>query len=113
MSGLLVGSRSTGRRQFVAFALFALALFSLGCQRKAARRDGLPAKMGAALISGLTDVSSRSQYYPSYSVVKASSGDAEALANRKIIRNASLELLVGDVGQSVGKIGSIVTAAGG
>ena len=50
-----------------------------------------------------------------YSVrtVHASSGDADSLTNRKIIRNGSLDLLVIDVGQSITKIGSLVTTAGG
>ena len=43
----------------------------------------------------------------------ASSGAPDALDTRKIIRNGSLDLLVNDVGQSINKIGSIVTAVGG
>jgi len=50
---------------------------------------------------------------PSPGVVRASSANTDSLSSRKIIRNASLELLVGDVTQSVAKIGSIVTGVGG
>jgi hypothetical protein len=45
--------------------------------------------------------------------VQASSGDADALTGRKIVRNGSLELLVNDVAQSITKIGSLVSGAGG
>lgn len=43
----------------------------------------------------------------------ASPGESETQTSRKIIRNGSLELLVSDVGQSIGKIGAIVIGAGG
>jgi hypothetical protein len=43
----------------------------------------------------------------------ASKGQPNTPDTRKIVRNGSLELLVNDVGQSVDKIGSISTAAGG
>ena len=46
-------------------------------------------------------------------LVEASSGDADSLTGRKIVRNGSLEMLVNDVGQSITKIGSIVGGAGG
>ncbi len=50
--------------------------------------------------------------YPQ-SVALASSGKPDTLDARKIIRNGSLELLVNDVGQSIDKIGFIVTGVGG
>ena len=46
-------------------------------------------------------------------VMPASSGDSEIPFPRKIVRNGSLQLLVSDVAQSVTKIGSIVSGAGG
>lgn len=46
-------------------------------------------------------------------LVQASPENAETLPARKIIRNGSLELLVNDVRQSITKIGTLVTAAGG
>jgi hypothetical protein len=49
----------------------------------------------------------------SISTAHASSGDADSLTGRKIVRNGSLELLVNDLGQSITKIGSLVTGAGG
>jgi len=49
----------------------------------------------------------------SISTAHAASGDADSLAGRKIVRNGSLELLVNDVGQSITKIGSLVSGAGG
>lgn len=42
-----------------------------------------------------------------------SSGHSEPLDARKIIRNGSLDLLVNHVGQSIAKIGSVVTSLGG
>ena len=45
-------------------------------------------------------------------VALASSAEPD-VATRKIVRNGSLDLLVSDVSQSVSKIGSIVTDAGG
>jgi hypothetical protein len=47
------------------------------------------------------------------SVALASNGAPDALDTRKIVRNGSLDLLVNDVGQSITKIGSIVTGVGG
>ena len=49
----------------------------------------------------------------SVSTALASAEQSDALDARKIIRNGSLDLLVTDVSQSIDKIGSIVTAAGG
>ena len=60
-----------------------------------------------------TAMHARTRYSLSSATVQASSGDADALTSRKIIRNGSLELLVNDVGQSITKIGSFVTAAAG
>lgn len=104
-----------GRRQAGAFALFALALLSLSCEKKVARLIAPPAKMSASLVSGFYDQAPRSQRalgLTNYSV-RASSGDAENLTERKIVRNGSLELLVNDVAQSITKIGALVTGTGG
>jgi hypothetical protein len=46
-------------------------------------------------------------------VALAASGPLEPLSARKVVRNGSLDLLVNDVGQSIAKIGSIVTGLGG
>jgi len=47
------------------------------------------------------------------STVLASVSQADLPDNRKIVRNGSLDLLVNDVGRSIGKIGSLVSALGG
>src|SRR5579864_1324331 len=47
------------------------------------------------------------------SLALASEGPPDALDTRKIVRNGFLDLLVNDVGQSITKIGSIVTGVGG
>jgi len=101
----------------MAFALFTFAALTLSCvvMKKAAPpatglkrfsdvaelRGGGGDRMGAGLA----------QY--SISTAHAASGDADSLAGRKIVRNGSLELLVNDVGQSITKIGSLVSGAGG
>ena len=111
----------TGRRLVVAFALFVLALLSLGCEMKKVappqpaheKRYFSVAKLQAGGGGGGGDHSDVVGYsLRSPGIVQASFGDAEGLANRKLIRNGLLELLVGDVGQCVSKIGSIVSGAG-
>jgi len=69
-------------------------------------------------VQGEEGYTDRSERLAAYSVVapragKASSGNPDALTDRKIVRNGSLELLVNDVGQSITKIGSLVSGAGG
>ena len=71
--------------------------------------------MSASLVSGFYDQPPRHQTdlgLTNYSV-KASSGDAVSLTIRKIIRNGTRELLVRDVGQSITKVGAIITGLGG
>jgi len=51
--------------------------------------------------------------YHTASLVAESPRNSDAVVDRKIIRNASLDLLVNDVGQSISKIGSIVAGVGG
>lgn len=101
-----------GRRQAVAFALFALALLNTSCVMK---KTAPPPARGQffAKRSGGGGGSPQSAALVSSYLVEASSGDADTLTGRKIVRNGSLELLVNDVGQSISKIGTLVTAAGG
>ena len=108
-----------GRRQVVAFALFAFSLLSASCEMKKAtpppsqRRFSSTVELkGSGGGYGVSDnISAYTLAAPAS--VQASSGDADALTARKIIRNGSLELLVNDVGQSITKIGALVSAAGG
>lgn len=104
-----------GRRQAGAFALFALARLSLSCENKVAFQKALPGKMSASLVSEFYDQPPRRQTalgLTNYSV-QASSGDAVSLTIRKIIGNRTRELLVRDVGQSITKVGAIISGLGG
>ena len=115
---------TAGRWTFVA-VLAACLLLSLCCERKAAvymsRRAAISnfadtrASSGAVAFSylGSAGGGDNDKSPDSPSVALAASGQPDNLDARKIIRNGSLDLLVKDVGQSVDKIGSIVTTAGG
>lgn len=101
-----------GRRQAVAFALFVFGLLSASCEMK--RATAPPARRGFFATSELKD-NGGSANRVSFMLqdVQASPGDVDAVPARKIIRNGSLEMLVNDVGQSITKIGTIVSASGG
>jgi hypothetical protein len=103
---------STVRRRALAALLVALFLLGTSCAKKAAmmsRQTGLSSYSDSRGGGG----GGQSVDKAFVSVALASSGQSDALDTRKIIRNGSLDLLVKDVGQSVDKIGSIVTTAGG
>ena len=97
---------ATRRRPFAAFALIALGLLSVSCQKKLAP---LVASSRLMLRSDLREGTSKAGSY----VARSSSGDSDIPVPRKIVRNGSLELLVSEVEQSITKIGSIVSEAGG
>jgi hypothetical protein len=102
----------------IAFALFAFVLLGTSCLKKAAPPPGqLRQYMVTKSGGGGGGADNRSANFAASLVapasVQASSGDADALTGRKIVRNGSLELLVNDVAQSITKIGSLVSGAGG
>ncbi len=117
-------SHSVARQRVVAALLVAFLLLTTSCEKKAALKTYYSRRR-------ITTENAISDYYSasgslisedrveadksldSPSVVLASAGQLDSPDNRKIISNGSLELLVNDVGQSIGKIGSIVTALGG
>jgi hypothetical protein len=102
-----------------ALALAVLALPTLSCDKKVAQQ-ALPSKARSILMTSslredrrAPDTFIANDAPASVGNALASSGEPDALAARKIIRNGSLELLVNDVGQSIAKIGSIVIGVGG
>ena len=100
-----------GRRQVAASALVVLALLGLACGKKAAQPPspiGYFEKQRRAGDNGFG-----LQNYAEVSTARAAALEPDTLSARKIVRNGALDLLVNDVGQSVTKIGSIVTGAGG
>lgn len=109
------GSRAAGRRLAVAFALFAFVVLSTACEKKAALRAPRPAGMSDYLV--VDDASERDNHdrLPAAlaTLAPASPAQSATQTDRKIVRNGSLELLVNDVGQSVTKIASVVSQAGG
>jgi hypothetical protein len=88
-----------------------LALLGLACEKKAAQpppRVGYFEKERRAGDNGFG-----LQNYAEVSTALAAALEPDTLSARKIVRNGALDLLVNDVAQSVTKIGSIVTGAGG
>ena len=121
---LTTAPHAATRRRLFAALVVAFVLLSMSCEKKAA----MMTKRGATLSSfnesraGATAVMSLGEGSgggyadkspDSPSVVPASVAQGDTSDNRKLIRNGSLDLLVNDVGQSIGKIGSLVTALGG
>ncbi len=111
MTKAITGPHASGRRRYVAFALVALALLSVSCEKKAAP----PAPEGyfGQTSHGGGGGGADHKNYARVSLALAAPGERENLSDRKIVRNGSLELLVNDVGQSITKIGSIVGGVGG
>jgi len=116
--------QSVASRRAFAALLIVFVLLSTSCEKKAvmmSRRAALSkysaSSRGGGEVEGYFGVTGGSgggdNAPASVSVALASSGQSEHLDARKIIRNGSLELLVNDVGQSIAKIGSLVTALGG
>jgi hypothetical protein len=93
----------------VAFVLFAFVLLCAGCVKKAA----LQSQYRYLSQSGLADVDVIPNAPRTFGAALVSVADLETQLPRKIIRNGSLELLVNDVGQSIAKVGFVVTQAGG
>jgi hypothetical protein len=116
----LINAPGAYRRSFAAL-LAILSLLSVSCEKKAApppvtesrsklsasRRIQSYAAIGNGVVGGGAGGGEP------ISVALASDGAPDALGSRRIIRNGSLDLLVNDVGQSINKIGSIVTGVGG
>jgi Domain of unknown function (DUF4349) len=120
----ITAPRSGARRRVFAACLAAFVLLSSSCEKKAALMKSShpaafatfnePRASGGATASAMLvggGEGGYDKYPPDSSTV--SSERSEPLDARKIIRNGSLELLVNDVGQSIAKIGSLVTALGG
>src|SRR5579864_8815231 len=108
------------RRSFAAL-LAILVLLNISCEKKAAMsvpasrsepRTGKRVQQYVAMDTLVGGGGGGGGFAPQ-SVALASDGAPAALVTRKIIRNGSLDLLVNDVGQSITKIGSIVTGVGG
>jgi len=110
----------SARRQGTVVVTVALCLLSVSCVEKKAAMMPHKAFLQSSASSrfyNFADVSGGggggedTDKYPASAL--ASSGQPDNLANRKIVRNGSLDLLVNNVAQSIEKIGSVVNAAGG
>jgi hypothetical protein len=123
MTSITALQSAASRRAFAAL-LLAFVLLSTSCEKKAAlMKNSRPAAFSSFSETRISRGASASamlggggegaydKYPPDSS--PASSGQSEPLDARKIIRNGSLDLLVSDVGQSIAKIGSLVTGLGG
>jgi uncharacterized protein DUF4349 len=118
----IIAPASGACRRASAALLLAFLLLSTSCQKKAvmmSRSTPLPERSASrnATINYMITPSGGGGGYSDnadrVSVALASSGQADTLDMRKIIRNGSLDLLVSDVGQSIVKIGSIVNSVAG
>ena len=71
--------------------------------------------MSASLVSGFYDQppSRQTVLGLTHYSIQVSSGDAVSLTIGKIIRNGTREPLVRDVGQSITKVGAVITRLGG
>jgi hypothetical protein len=110
------GSRAAGRGRAVAFALFVFALLSTSCGRKfEAQRASRPAELSTYIAADEMVAGNNHDKLVNTLAVIASPSPAQSAVqpDRKIVRNGSLEMLVSDIGQSVAKVGSIVSQAGG
>jgi hypothetical protein len=111
MTESIVVPRIAGRRLGVAFALSVFALLIPACAKKKVAPPPPRQERFFAATSRGNGGGGDSQDYAT--VVLASSREPDASSARKIIRNGSLDVLVNEVGQSLAKVGSIVTGAGG
>jgi Domain of unknown function (DUF4349) len=126
----ITSHRSSADRPVFAALLVGFVLLGASCEKKAAPpRDAAistynqsRARGGARSASQISATASLGgggggvefDYAPaSVSVALAESAQPGAPDTRRIVRNGSLDLLVNDVAQSVEKIGSLVSAAGG
>jgi hypothetical protein len=121
MTKSITGARSAALWRAHALASLVLVLLSASCEKKEVapvmhpdRRAGYVAGLSSSLDGG-GGGGGEAQKTLAYSVSSAlaASGQSDTLANRKLVRNGSLDLLVNDVRQSASKIGSIVTGVGG
>lgn len=98
---------ATGRRHIIVFALLAFVLMTASCLKMA-----VPSRAQYRDLGDIAeDNSSRAPRAVNFKL--ASAAEPETPFPRKIIRNASLEMLVNDVGQSITKITAIVSKSGG
>jgi hypothetical protein len=104
--------RQTARRRAAATLLVAFFLLSASCAKKMALMP-LSRATGLSGYSASLGGGGGEQKKILLSLAPASPEQTNTPDARKIVRNGSLELLVNDVGQSIDKIGSISTAAGG
>jgi hypothetical protein len=107
--------RSAARRQAYIVLLVALVLLTISCEKKVAQKS-LPSRgrgVSGYLASKGEVGGGGGDSDKLFLVAEAFPGQPDSPDIRKIVRNGSLELLVNDVGQSIDKIGSIVTGAGG
>ena len=108
---LITASKSALLRRVFAAVLVTLFLLSTSCAKKAALMS-----TPAALYSSSRNRGGGGGGGLSVDAAlnaPASPGQSDAPAIHKVIRNGSLDLLVSDVGQSIDKIGSLVTNVGG
>jgi len=121
----IVRPNSAAHRRAVAALLVAFFLLSSSCEKKAPvmfdrlaplKQDASRGVLGysaSARSGGGVGGEDFDKAPASVSATLAASGQPAPLDTRKIIGNGSLELLVNDVGQSIDKIGSIVTGVDG
>src|SRR5579864_3234025 len=118
---LINAPRAGASRRSFAALLAILSLLSVSCAKKAApppvsesrSRLSAPRRIqNYATIDGGVVGGGGGGGEP-ITAALASSRAPDALDTRKIVRNGFLDLLVNDVGQSITKIGSIVTGVGG
>jgi len=126
MTAITAPGSAAGRRAIAAL-LVACALLSSSCEKKVARQAALSTFNDGRAVSrrpeGFVSATARlggggggetfNLAPASVSTALASAGQSDTLDTRKIIRNASLDLLVNNVSQSIDRIGSIVTGVGG
>jgi hypothetical protein len=113
MMSLITTPRPTEHRRAFTVVLAAFVLLSTSCEYKravpvASPSDRYLAKTGGGGGDGVQSVAAIS-----FDRAPESPGLSDAAATRKLIRVGSLDLLVNDVGRSIDKIGSLVTAVGG
>jgi hypothetical protein len=125
----ITSHRSSVDRPVFAALLVAFVLLGASCEKKAAPpRQAAISTYNESMARGARSASQISAMASlgggggggkfdnapaSVSVALAESAQPGAPDTRKIVRNGSLDLLVNDIAQSVEKIGSLVSAAGG
>jgi hypothetical protein len=99
-------------RRSIAAVLLVLSLLCVSCEKKAAP-PVFPSRAGYFIRTSEGGGGGGGAADFATDLAPASPSQSVSLDARKIIRTGSLDLLVNDVGKSIEKIGSIVTAAGG